>query len=290
MATALTDAAVIAAVMAADSLPLTDTERWHAFDAKARREESRYQSAALALFAKERDHVITRILDNVPGFKSPLDPHPAITDPYVEAALLFIAADYAPGGRYHAAWLARYRRLIERTMQVGARGVDARVGLSFRLANPRAQAAIQRRVTQLTGNVTETTLQRIRDVIAQGRTEGIGITELTSRIREQAFGGAVTQARARTIARTETVGALNEGAFVAATSGGVMQAKRWLSQRDARVRDSHVDAEGEGWIAISGVFGNGLSHPHQAGAPAAEVINCRCTLLYSDQPPNEAGP
>lgn len=287
-----TDVDVLAAVLAADALPLTDTERWHAFDAKARREESKYQAAAIAQFRRERESVIQRIVENLPGFKAvdPKDPHPSVTDPYVEAAMLRIAADYAPHGQYHKEWLERYQRLISVTTHLGGRSVAARTGLSFRLSNPRAQAAIQRRVNRLTGNVTETTLARIRDVITQARTEGVGVTEIARRIREQAFDGAVSATRARTIARTESVGALNEGAWEAAQTAGAMRSKRWLSQADGRVRDSHVDAANEGWVAIDAVFPNGLRYPHEPGAPAAEVIQCRCTLLYSDQPPNEAGP
>lgn len=263
-------------------------EAWAAFDAKAQREESRYAAAAVALLTRERADVVRRVRDSLPQFKAHGDPHPSVADPYIEAALIRIAADYAPGGAYHAAWLARYRALIGATVRLGAGDVRGDVGLSFSLQNPRAQAAIQRRVTRLAGHVTETTLQRIRDVIATARAEGLGITEVAARIRDQAFDGAITRTRALTIARTETVGALNEGRWLGATQDGVMQAKRWLSQRDARVRDSHEAAEAAGWLAMPDRFPNGLLYPHEPGAPAAEVVNCRCTLLYTDQSPAEA--
>jgi len=116
----------------------------------------------------------------------------------------------------------------------------------------------------------------------------VGVMETARRIRSDAFGGEISLSRANTIARTETVGALNEGQWVAATERGVMRSKRWLSQQDGRVRDSHVAAEGDGWIGIDSQFSNGLTYPHEAGAPADEVINCRCTLLYSDLQSAEA--
>lgn len=271
-------AAVVAALEAK-----SDTDRWQDFDAKARREESRYQAAALALFLREREQIVQRVLG-----AGPTDAHHAIADPYIEAAVLLIAADYAIGGAYHTAWLRRYRALIGQTVQVGARGVSARVGLSFNLRNPNAQAAIQRRVTKLAGNVSATTLQRVRDVITQARTEGVGVSEIARRIRADAFDGSITRTRAQTIARTETVGALNEGAYTAAQTSGVMRSKRWLSQRDGRVRESHVEAEEAGWIGLDAVFPNGLTYPHAPDAPAAEVVNCRCAMLYSDLAPNEA--
>jgi hypothetical protein len=75
---------------------------------------------------------------------------------------------------------------------------------------------------------------------------------------------------------------------LAATEGGVMRSKRWLSQGDGRVRPDHVDADAQGWIGMTEPFSNGLQYPHEAGAPADQVINCRCAALYSDQLPAEA--
>lgn len=274
-------------VVAVEALKATSTP-WHAFNDRATVHERRYQLAAERLFRTERADVSDRILASVPSLKAVDDPHPSVSDPYVEAALLRIAADYAPGGAYHEAWLARYRTLIGLTMQSGARTVGS--GLSFRLQHPQAQAAVRRRVTKLTGNVTETTVNRIRDVVRQAMTEGSGVTEIARRIRDEAFDETVTTLRARTIARTESVGALNEGAHVQAMRSGVMQSKRWLTQADGRVRESHVRAGAEGWIAIGDVFVNGLQYPHDPSAPADEVIQCRCGTQYSDLPPNEAKP
>lgn len=273
------------AILATLNVPLSD---WERFDLKARREEIGYRTAALMLFRRERESIAHRIERVGQQFKAASDPHPSIADPYVEAAVLLIAADYAPGGAYHEAWLRRYRELISRTVALGGASVAAEVGLSFNLRNPRAIDAIQRRVNRLTGNVTETSLQRVKDIVTQARIEGVGVSEIAKRIRQAAFGSELSLSRATTIARTETVGALNEGQHVAATQNGVMRAKRWLSQGDGRVRDSHVAAAAEGWLSIDAAFSNGLQYPHEPGAPADEVIQCRCTLLYSDQSPAEA--
>jgi phosphoribosyl-dephospho-CoA transferase len=265
-----------------------ESDQWHRFDRMARREEMRYEAAAIILFNKERDQIAKRIQRAVPIQAKAEDPHPAVADPLIEAALLKIAADYAPGGAYHRAWLERYRSLISATVVMGGRELSNQVGLSFSLRNPKAMEAIRRRVTKLTGHVTQTTIQRVRDVVAAAREEGVGVTEVARRIRSDAFGNDISRSRAQTIARTETVGALNEGEFLAASERGVMQSKRWLSQRDGRVRDSHAAAENDAWISIDGTFSNGLRYPHEAGAPADETINCRCTLLYSDEPPDQA--
>ena len=134
------------------------TNPWQRFDAIARSAEIRYRAAALALLFRERNDVSERIASAPPSVKadSPQDPHPSVADPYIEAAVLLIAADYAPGGKYHEAWLARYQRLIATTMAVGSRSIPGRVGLSFSLRNQRAIDAVARRVNRLTGNVSQT--------------------------------------------------------------------------------------------------------------------------------------
>jgi hypothetical protein len=258
-------------------------EAWHRFERLVRREEPLYERAALRLFELERENVARRIVKSVPQVKAD-----TLDDPYVEAALLRIAADYAPGGIYHTAWLDRYRALIAQTMRLGGRDVSARIGLSFTLDNPRARAAVLNRVNKLTGSVTETTLARVRDTVRGAMREGVGVSEIATRIREDAFGGAVTRSRAQTIARTEAVGAMNEGSFTAATQSDVMQSKRWLDQSDGRVRDSHRQAASDGWIGISERFSNGLLYPHEPEAHADEVIQCRCSAQFSDLTPAEA--
>jgi hypothetical protein len=278
---------LVDAAFAALDASLSTTELWAAFDAKARRQEQGYQNAAERLFSLEAVNVAKRLEASVSALKAS-DPLPTLADPYIEAALLRIAADYAPGGLYHTAWLTRYRELIAQTIRLGGRETAGQIGLSFNLDNPRAREAVLRRVTKLTGQVTQTTVDRIRDTVRAAMSEGVGVSEISRRIREQAFDGTVSRHRARTIARTESVAALNEGQHLAATDHNVLQSKRWLSQADGRVRDSHVDAANEGWIPLSSAFANGLQYPHDPSAPAEEAVNCRCTLLYSDLPPNEA--
>jgi hypothetical protein len=127
--------AVDAVTAALDNVP--PLSAWQKFDQKARREESAYQAAAIALFAKERESVANRLLNAPPPGVKADDPRPAIANPFVEFALLRIAADYAPGGAYHQAWLARYQQLISTTMRMGGRDVSSRVGISF---NPTTRA------------------------------------------------------------------------------------------------------------------------------------------------------
>jgi hypothetical protein len=258
---------------------------WERFDEKARSQEPPYEAAALAQFAAESVAVVRMITTAVPNQKSLAELLTvALTWPYIEAALLKIAAAYSTAGIFSRQWYNRFRPLVAKTMNE-----QVAVRVLFRAQTPPAvMSAIQRRVTNLSGNVTDTTLQQIRDVVMQARTDGVGVSELATRIRSQVFSDTITRARAQTIARTETVGALNEGAMLRARQSGVFRAKRWLSQQDGRVRESHLAAEAEGWLPMDQPYSNGLQYPHEAGAPPEELINCRCTQSFSDLTAAEA--
>ena len=147
-------------------------------------------------------------------------------------------------------------------------------------------AVIRQRAADLVTSVTETTKQHIRDAILEGRAAGEGVQQIAARIEANTF-GEISKARAVTIARTETVGALNAGAYEAAQQSRVMRSKQWLTQGDDRVRDSHAAIDGER-VDIGAAFSNGLRFPHDPMGPAAEVINCRCSLAYSDLDPGAA--
>lgn len=94
---------------------------------------------------------------------------------------------------------------------------------------------------------------------------------------------------ARRIARTEIHGAVEGGSLAAAQAVeqaiGAPMFKRWLSTTDTRVRGSHAVADGQ-IVKLSEPFTVGraeLQHPGEAGGPAHEVINCRCTMLILEQ-------
>ena len=100
------------------------------------------------------------------------------------------------------------------------------------------------------------------------------IADRMSKIRDQSM-----KARSETIARTEMVGAQNEGhqqAFEEADVPG----KQWWTALDERVRDDHNIAHGqirrlrEDFL----VGGESLRTPGQGGS-AGNVINCRCVQL-----------
>ena len=127
------------------------------------------------------------------------------------------------------------------------------------------------------------------------------VAEVERGIREQASVPDITAAvnlvltasgtdrwpnRARTVARTETLGAVNAGAFRAAEldaeqRGDVAPMKQWLSTEDNRTRPTHVAADKQRTFLREPfiVGGARLLFPGDPTGPANEVINCRCTML-----------
>jgi hypothetical protein len=240
---------------------------WRAFDERATREEDAYVRAALVRFGFE-DEQLRAILART-------------ADVFVAASLARILGELSPGGDWHARWLRDYLRLIQQTVRVGGEHVADQVGVRFDLENPRVRAVIRARAGALVQHVTETTRASIRAAVEQGRAQGLGTREIARLIHDTTF-GEITKTRAVTIARTETVGAMNAGEHQAAVQSGVMRSKEWLTQGDGRVRDTHRALDGVR-VDLGAAFPNGLQHPHAPGAPAKEVVNCRCTLLYSDE-------
>jgi HK97 family phage portal protein len=90
-----------------------------------------------------------------------------------------------------------------------------------------------------------------------------------------------TEARRRTIARTETMRAMNGGRMEQMKDIGV-EKKQWLAIMDGNVRDSHANLNetikplGESWDTIEG---NSLEYPGDPTADPGDTINCRCVLI-----------
>lgn len=124
--------------------------------------------------------------------------------------------------------------------------------------------------------------------IERGIREGHGIPEVTREVERilTASGSERWRNRARTVARTETIGAVNAGVFRAAVldaqdRGDPAPFKVWLSTEDSRTRPTHNDADKQRTLMSSPfeVGGAQLMFPGDPRGPAQEVINCRCTLL-----------
>lgn len=259
---------------------------WQQFDTRATNEEAAYKRSALLLFAEERANV-ARTFERADD---------------AQTAKRQLRLAYKTGGEVENRWTDRFHPLVGETFAKGAehvlsglrsatragpkKGEHAAVTVHepdyvFHVSDPDVQAAIRRRTARLAEQVTETTAESIMDAISIGVDEGMGMSEIAKLVDATTFGTGASY-RSTMIARTETVGALNDGQYTAAIQSEVIEGKEWLTQGDDKVRDSHAECENEGMVGIRDEFGNGMQHPGDEDGDADETINCRCTLLYYD--------
>jgi len=128
--------------------------------------------------------------------------------------------------------------------------------------------------------VNQTTQNLVANQLRKGLDAGEGLNELSKRI-SNTLGS--NRARALSIARTQTAGAVETGRFAGMQEAGI-EKKTWLTSRDNEVRDSHLTAESRyaDGIALDVPFQVGsdfLMYPGDPNDSAGNIINCRCLML-----------
>ena len=145
-------------------------------------------------------------------------------------------------------------------------------------------AFISRVIASKVTQINRTTESQIRSIIRGGLDEGLGVDKIGKRIRETA--APMSALRAHIIARTETHTAANFGAQTAAELTGLDMRREWVSAADERTRDTseadHVDANGQivGMKEPFIVSGERLMFPGDPAGSAANIINCRCSVVF----------
>ena len=123
--------------------------------------------------------------------------------------------------------------------------------------------------------------QDVRDRTVASVQSGESVDKLAEEV--QAITG-YAEGRAAAIARTETIGAFNggemEGARALAEYGPTH--KEWSAALDRRTREDHAFADGQ-VVPIDEPFvvgGELMDRPVDPAGSAANVVNCRCTVLF----------
>lgn len=138
--------------------------------------------------------------------------------------------------------------------------------------------------TRITG-ISETTRVAIRNLIIEALKEGTDSVRVAKQIQKD---WAFSYERATRIVQTEITAAQNAASFYAldmfADTGTIT--KNWLATNDKRTRDSHMTAHyTQRDIEYNKPFivgGAELMYPGDTslGAPAREIVRCRCTVTY----------
>ena len=250
---------------------------WRSTDAAVTTLETRWAKAWRRMFTRQADSV-ARALTGKRGAKlagrvaewradpaPQIDPAAVFNPSYWRAETETLAADL-----YEAVAAAGFARMS-----------DA-FGIALDIDTTRVQAFIQARANQLAGQVTDTTYQAIRDVLAEGVQTGQTIDEIADGIRH--VFDIASETRAVTIARTEVISAYNGASQLGATElgGDVVAGKEWIATRDGRTRPGHADADGQ-TVAIGQPFdvdGEALVYPGDPGGSPENTVQCRCTVGF----------
>jgi len=140
-----------------------------------------------------------------------------------------------------------------------------------------------KKIVLLYGTTQDLLIPAVQDAIKLAN-EGASIAKISKEIRKQItdVGGAISKGRATTIARTEVIGASNSASYASAKSTGLEIQKAWITG-GANIRDTHLEAEAQGWIPMNDKFqvgGYEMEYPGDPSGGPEEVINCKCTLIY----------
>lgn len=126
--------------------------------------------------------------------------------------------------------------------------------------------------------ITATSIHKANSIITTGIGEHLTTYNISRNLRE-VYSEDINYRAMRT-ARTEVVMSSNSASHYAVGQTGYTNIKKtWCSAADERVRDSHLDVDGE-TVGIKELFSNGLEYPGDPNGDSAETIMCRCAPAY----------
>lgn len=150
------------------------------------------------------------------------------------------------------------------------------VELTFNVENPNVAAAREEMLNRIVG-INDKTYQQIINELEYAYTTGLNYNDAAQRLVD--LYARINSGRALTIAKTE-VGRMLNGAYHYGYEQAGVEAKQWVCAFISTSRPTHQEADGQ--IALMGdyfqVGGYPMRYPKDAGAPAAETVNCYCRI------------
>ena len=134
--------------------------------------------------------------------------------------------------------------------------------------------------------VSDTTRSGIMRAIQNAQVEGLGVAQTAKAIRDSQS-GFISKRRAATIARTETHNAASFANHMMAKTLEIPNLqKRWVAVNDARTRGAHsmvsgtiIPIDDDFDVVVRGITYK-MAYPSDPRGGPANVINCRCALVY----------
>lgn len=154
------------------------------------------------------------------------------------------------------------------------------LGLSFDIHAPASEAALRLFAGRIQATIESAIAEQVSEATAAGYEQGWGVARTAAAIRAKV--DDVSPARADMLARSDLNGLANSGSLLAAQTSGAAATKTWLSAEDERVRETHMEADGQ-TVPIDEPFdvgGESAMYPGDPSLSWEEAANCRCTLIY----------
>jgi HK97 family phage portal protein len=171
-------------------------------------------------------------------------------------------------------------------LEAGADMVAEELGVAFTFdkLDPSFLKWQQMRIKNISPEMIDTIEKGLRATLTEGLVAGEGVAQLADRVKEVY---AFAQARANTIARTESASMIEAGRYQNMIKHGIKR-HQWFTAMDGEVRDTHKALHGSTQVIglkfkyVRGIQtgqSSPLRFPTDMAAPAAQVINCRCLTL-----------
>jgi hypothetical protein len=161
------------------------------------------------------------------------------------------------------------------------------LGIEFDVTNPRVVSFLAKYGLDKAESVLTTLKDKLKGQLIEGINEGESIETIVGRLEEVYINAGYTDIEGSAlerIARTEVIGASNEGALESYKQANIGLKKGWLAAMDELTRDTHIEADrrySEKGIDLDEDFEVGqdrMPAPGQ-GSLASEVCNCRCSII-----------
>lgn len=181
-----------------------------------------------------------------------------------------------------AAYATAQLQKLHRKVVVSVAGPTfVRLGISWDVTNPYVAQLLGQSGKRIGKAVDEAVSPRLREIVLGAYERGLSALDTAALISEQLT--EFRPASARMLARTDLNGLANGASVMAATVAGV-GFKQWLTASDDRVREQHVEADGQ-TVPVDQPFqvcGEELMFPGDPAASDECSANCRCTVVYVD--------
>jgi uncharacterized protein with gpF-like domain len=276
--------------------PEAKARHWKRFDRIAASWEPKFEDAARRVFEKEKRDLLallSTVKEDARRKKQTIN-----WNTYAEEVEEYLAA---AGDEWREAFIPLVKGVVE---DQGAEWA-AVMGMQFDVQNLEAIGWFDNYMFDFwKDDIGLTTRQDIGDVLQTAQREGWTVPEMSKSLNtlfdtyikneridcdrdpeelapwERWFCERRPAYRTRLIARSETMKSYNAGTHVTFNEFGVRE-KEWLTTLDGRQRLDHEEVNGD-VVAIQDSFtvgGQAMMYPGDPQGGAAQVANCRCTLL-----------